>query len=359
MVTIDLFSHLVYNIIVIRTNNKRKKIVKNHFSTTIENANRIAVFSHINPDADALCSSIALKNMLTKTFPDKEVDVFTSGEIGELYSHIVNNEPINISRGNYDLAFVLDCPNLQRCGDWESLASQIPNIINIDHHETNCKFGTFNIVSNTVSSTCELIYRIAKAQKFNIDDTDASLLYQGIITDTNNFMSQSITPFTHKAVSDLLGYNFDVDEVKDHYFNNNSKAKDRLLIRALLSLRFYNNGTFTTMKIDNESFKQLGATFDDTLGIIDNGMNISQSKVSAILIEKEPNYIHCSLRSLGDVNVGEIAQLFNGGGSKTVAAFQINGDMKEVEQHLVTAISPKLPTNENETIYDNDFDMLF
>lgn len=331
--------------------------MKNQFSKKIEDASRIAIFSHINPDADALCSSIALKNMLENTFPDKEVDVFTSGEIGELYSHIIDRVPINISRGNYDLAFVLDCPNLQRCGTWEELASQIPNIINIDHHETNDKFGSLNIVSNTVSSTCELIYRIAKAQKFIIDSNDASLMYQGIITDTNNFMSKSITELTHKAVSDLLGYDFDVEEVKNHYFNNNSKAKDRLLIRALLSLRFYNNGTFTTMKIDNESFAQLGATFDDTLGIIDNGMNISQSKVSAILIEKEPNYIHCSLRSLGDVNVGEIAQLFNGGGSKTVAAFQINGEMKEVEQHLVTAISPKLPSPECENSIDDDFDM--
>ena len=147
--------------------------MKNHFSNTIENANRIAIFSHINPDADALCSSIALKNMLTKTFPDKEVDVFTSGEIGELYSHIIDGEQINISRGNYDLAFVLDCPNLQRCGVWEDLASQIPHIINIDHHETNVKFGDLNIVSNTVSSTCELVYRIAKAQKYEINFQNA------------------------------------------------------------------------------------------------------------------------------------------------------------------------------------------
>lgn len=331
--------------------------MKNLFSETIKNASRIAIFSHVNPDADALCSSIALKNMLMKTYPDKEVDVFTSGEIGDLYAHIIDGEIINDYRGPYNLAFVLDCPNLQRCGIWEELASQIPNIINIDHHETNSKFGTFNIVSQTVSSTSEMIYRIAKAQNLKIDENDASNLYQGIITDTNNFRSKAITQVTQKTVSELLNYDFDAEEVKNHYFNNNSKAKDRLLVRALLSLKFYNNGNFTTMKIDNDSFAQLGATFDDTLGIIDNGMNISQSKVSAILIEKEPNYIHCSLRSLGDINVGEIAQQFNGGGSKTVAAFQMNGDIKDIEQHLVTAISPKLPIYEDDYLYDHDFDM--
>ncbi len=333
--------------------------MKNQFARTIEEANRIAIFSHINPDADALCSSFALKDIISRNFPGKEIDVFTDGQIGELYSHILDGETINISRGNYDLAFVLDCPNLQRCGSWEDLASQIPTIVNIDHHDTNTKFGRYNFVSksNNVSSTCELVYLIAKAQKFDISNHAASNLYQGIITDTNNFMTTSINPRTHKAVSELLGYDFNAEEVKNHYFNNNSKAKDRLLVRALLSLRFYNNGAFTTMKIDNDSFAQLGATFDDTLGIIDNGMNISQSKVSAILIEKEPNYIHCSLRSLGEVNVGEIAQMFNGGGSQTVAAFQINGDMREIEQHLVTAISPKIPTTENLYDYSDVFDL--
>ncbi len=330
--------------------------MSSNFFKTIAEAKKIAIFSHITPDADALCSSFALKDIITSSFDDKlAVDVFIDGEIGELYNPILANEVLNPQpQQSYDLGFVLDCPNLQRCGQYEGLASTIPQIINIDHHQTNSKFGKYNFVSPTVSSTSELVYLISKAQHLNISDAAASNIYQGIITDTNNFTSMALNPRTHKAVSELLQYDFDSQALKDHYFNHNSKAKDRLLVRALLSLRFYNNGDFTTMKIDNESFAQLGATFDDTLGIIDNGMNISNSKVSAILIEKAPEYIHCSLRSREDcVNVGEIAQMFNGGGSKSVAAFQINGTLKEVEQHLITAISPKIPTIEAPDILDD------
>ena len=43
-----------------------------------------------------------------------------------------------------------------------------------------------------------------------------------------------------------------------------------------------------------------------------------------------------------DVDVGEIAKKFNGGGSETVAAFQATGDIKEIEKQLVEAISPTL-----------------
>lgn len=321
----------------------------NRFHRYIKDSKKIAIFSHVTPDADALCSAFALKNLIYNNFDFKFVDVFIDGEIGELYDPILRDEVVNPKRpyNKYDLAIVLDCPNLERTGKYAEMAKQIPAIINIDHHETNSKFGTYNFVSSQVSSTCELVYWVAKGQKFDINNLIAKELYQGIITDTNCFTSRSINQRTHKAVSDLLTYRFDADAIKQYYFHNQSPAKTHLLTQALLSMEFYNNGTFTTMKIDNDTFTKTNATFEDTLGIIDNGMNISTTQASAILIERAPKYIHCSLRSRGNINVGEIAKEFNGGGSKGVAAFQTKGiPLEEVEKQLVELILPHLPKPE-------------
>ena len=322
--------------------------MENKFYRLIKNATKIAIFSHVTPDADALCSSFALKNMIINNFDDKFVDVFIDGEIGELYNPILRNEVINPKPYNkYDLSVVLDCPNLTRVGKYSEMAASAPEIINIDHHETNEKFGTFNFVSPNVSSTCELVYLVSEGQKFELTNLIAKELYQGIITDTNCFTSKSITPRTHKVVSELLKYKFNADAIKQYYFHNNSPAKTHLLTQALLSMKFYNDGTFTTMKVPNNVYTEIGASFEDTLGIIDNGMNISGTEASAILIERAPQYIHCSLRSKGNVNVGEIAKAFGGGGGKNIAAFQANGNINEIEQHLVTAIAPKLPKLDN------------
>jgi len=191
----------------------------------------------------------------------------------------------------------------------------------------------------------------------------AKNLYQGIITDTNCFTSQSLTPRTHQVVSELLKYHFDADAIKKYYFHNQSTAKTKLLTKALLSLNFHNDGLFTTMKIDHPTFIEAGATFEDTLGIIDSGMNISKTKASAILIEKKPNYIHCSLRGKGLINMGEIAKIFNGGGSSNIAAFQHEGDIKTLEIALVTEISKRLETymNHNQSNADdtNEDELLF
>jgi len=320
-------------------------MTNNRFNEIIESSKKIAIFSHLNPDADALCSSCALKNIIRNNFDEKFVDIFVDGEIGELYDPILRNEVVNPKPyASYDLAVVLDCPNLSRTGKYQEIIKNIPYIINIDHHETNNKFGNLNIVSVKASSTCEIVCIIALAQKLEMNNIIAKELYQGIITDTNCLTSLSLTAKTYQVLSELMKFKFDANLIKEYYFKNNSKEKTMLLSKALQSLRFYHNEKLTTMKIPNEIFTKLGVTFEDTMGLIDNATNIDNTIVSAILIEKEPHKLYCSLRSKGLVNVGEIAKVFKGGGSEQVAAFQTEGDIKEVEKALVEAVSPYLET---------------
>lgn len=309
----------------------------------ISNAKKIAIFSHIAPDADALCSSLALKNLLRNNFDYKYIDVFNAGPVGDLYAPILRDEAINPTPySSYDLAFVMDCANLARIGDYKEIIKDIPVIINIDHHETNNKFGAQNYVASKASSTSEILYLIAKANGWQINNVIAKQLYQGIITDTNCFTSLSINKRTFQAISDLLTYKFDSDAIKEYYFKNNSVAKTKLISKALSSLKFYKGEKFTTMKIPFESFEKFGANFEDTLGIIDNGINICGTEVSAILVEKEIGKIHVSLRSKGQIDVGEIAKQFNGGGSLKLAAYQTTGDIKEAEKDLCNVVNPLL-----------------
>lgn len=317
----------------------------------IEKAKRIAIFSHISPDADALCSCFALKNLIRNNFDAKIVDVFNDGPIGELYSQILRDEVINPKKQDvYDLAFVLDCPKLDRIGKCKDIALTAKKIINIDHHETNEKFGTINIVSTSNSSTCEILYVLAKGNRFDIDNVVAKQLYQGIITDTNCFRSFATTKLTHKVVSELLAYKFDSRAIKEYYFGSNSVAKEKLLTKALTSLKFYKGDKFTTMKIPFDAFEKLGANFEDTLGIVDNGLSIKGTEASAILIETSPDNIYVSLRSKGNINVGDIAKNFGGGGSNVLAAFQAKGDIKEIEKDLYDAIEPELSQMEETDI---------
>ena len=314
-----------------------------NFLQKIKEAKKIAIFSHVKPDADALCSSFAIKNIIKNNFEGKYVDVFNDGPIGELYDPVVKDEVINPKPyKSYDLAIVLDCPKLDRIGNCQEMIKDIPNIINIDHHGTNENFGNLNIVSKTSSSTCELVYLMAKGNDLKIDSVIAKQLFQGIITDTNCFTSSTATGVTHQVVGELCRHKFDAVAIKQYYFKNNTLSKTKLITAAFASLKLYKGAKFITMKIPYKAFEEAGATFDDTHGIVDNGINIGEAEASAILIEAEPGKVHVSLRSKGAVDVGKVAESLGGGGSATIAAYQVEGELKEIEKNLVSAVKPHL-----------------
>lgn len=328
--------------------------MKGALCSLLKDSDNIAIFAHISPDGDAFGSALAMKHLILNNFDFKNIDIFMDGQIGELYNPMLKEESINPHPfEEYDLAIILDCPNIQRTGKFAEMIDKISTKINIDHHETNTRFGTVNYVTPKVSSTCEMIYLIAKSQGLKMNEHIAKLLYQGIITDTNCYTSPYCTSRTHKIISELMQHDFDSNKIREYYFRNNSQAKTKLLAKALQSIRFYNDNKLTTMKICHETFTKAKASFEDTLGIIDNGINIHGTEVSAILIEKEPNQIHCSLRSKGNVDVGMIAKEFNGGGSLKLSAFQSEGDIKEIEQKLIDTIIPLIPetTEENEIVF--------
>ena len=315
----------------------------------ITKAKKIAIFSHVAPDADALCSSFALKNLIKYNFENKFVDVFNDGPIGDLYDQILKDEVINPKQyNNYDLAIVLDCPKLDRIGKCQEIIKDIPTIINIDHHATNEKFGSkapLNIISPASSSTCEVVYLMAKGHGLKINSTIAKQIYQGIITDTNCFSTFSTTGITHQVVAELCKYKFDSNAIKKYYFKNNSLTKTKLMSAALASLKLYKGAKLITMKIPYKIFEENNATFDDTLGIVNNAINVGEAEISAILIESEQNKIHVSLRSKGNINAGEIAKKLGGGGGVEGAAYQTTGDIKEIEKQLCSVIAPYLNKN--------------
>lgn len=329
----------------------------NNLMKLIDESVKIAIFSHINPDADALCSSIALKEIIRNNFDDKYVDVFTDGEIGNLYTPILRDNVVNPSPfASYDLAIILDCPDLSRIGKYRELAEKIPHTVNIDHHGTNTKFAEVNWVSTEVSSTCEFVYLLAKASDLVIDKDIAKLLYQGILTDTNCFTSSTMTQKTHQALSGLLAFKFNANLIKEYYFGSQSLGKTKLEAKALGSIKLHHNDTVAMMKITRNDLDRNNLTFEDTMGLVDKGMAIDGVKISVSLIEKEPGFIYASLRGKGsDVDVSIIASRFGGGGSATVAAFQYAGEIRDLEQQVLEFIN----TETDEITSDPDEKQLF
>ena len=128
---------------------------------------------------------------------------------------------------------------------------------------------------------------------------------------------------------------FDSDAIKNYFFKNNTKAKTFLLEKALSSIKFYEDDKIAFMKITKKDIDRLDATQEDTLGIVEHANNIEGVMMAGIIIENEPKKFYVSLRGKGEIKIAEIAKEFGGGGHTNMAAFQYEGDLKELNNQLI------------------------
>jgi len=64
---------------------------------------------------------------------------------------------------NFDVAFVLDCSELERVGEGAQRIVKIKSMINIDHHVSNGGFCEVALIDPRASSTGELLFKIMVA----------------------------------------------------------------------------------------------------------------------------------------------------------------------------------------------------
>lgn len=314
---------------------------------------KIAIISHINADADAICSSMALKLLIktrSKNKHDKPIiDIFSdTDQISDLYIPIVSHLALNKQRfKKYDLAISLDSPNIYRLGRFKDIFCSAKDTLMIDHHET-CENFAKNNICKKVSSTCEIIYNeLILKRKWKAVDEVYRLLYAGIITDTND-LTQNTFNSTHHVIADLMEMDtklgLSLESIKDHFFKNTTKQKTLLFQRALQSLAFFENDQIAVMKIFKQDLIETGCKQEDTLGIVDYAVKMKGVKVGIIFIKQEDNSYYVSLRSKDKINVASIAKSFGGGGHFNVSAFQSKEPLADLKQQIISLCRQQFST---------------
>lgn len=71
----------------------------------------------------------------------------------------------------------------------------------------------------------------------SIDETIATCLYVGIMTDTGSFRYSSTTSTTHRVVADLIDKGADNARIHNNVYNTNSYNKLQLLGQSLQNLK--------------------------------------------------------------------------------------------------------------------------
>lgn len=298
---------------------------------------RILVFSHVNPDADAYGSSIAL----TLALRAAGVDAYCVNQDGpsERYDFIPGIESVLSavpeSAEPWDIVCICDCGDLNRVGDsFQDTIARARTVVNIDHHVSNPLYGTHTLVRDTASSTAELVYEVLENIPGSISSDVATCLYVGIVGDTGSFRYSSTSSRTFEIASRLLAAGVRADKISQAMFGSNTLSAVRLQSEAMSNLEVRNDGRVAEVLVTSEMYRKHGASREDADSLVERARDIKGICLS-VLIKQDGDIWRVSLRSTNSrYNVSDIAASMGGGGHKMAAAFRWPGDLSDLRSAL-------------------------
>lgn len=307
----------------------------------IKMANTVGIFTHINPDGDALGSSYSLKSVLKAM--GKRAEVYLCGSAEPCVCDIVSAsfEP-EFSAEECDMLIALDCADIERLGIFKDTFASHNNTAAIDHHVTHRHFAGETIVGD-ISSTCELIYGMYKEMGVTLGIDAATDLYTGIATDTGNFKYSSVTGETHRVAAELIEMNVPFAEISKRVFDTKTRQYLALKSRAIAALEFYCDNKVAVLKLDNSDFEECGIGEAEASGIVTLPCQIEGVEVGIYIRQRGDEGLKISLRSARYVDVAEVAGIFGGGGHIRAAGYSVEESKRnENLKKLIAEIEKRL-----------------
>ena len=293
-----------------------------------DKAKNVIVIPHINPDGDAIGSSMALYHFFSKTNPTNVIAPSSFPEFlkwmpnsDDVFNYKEEKEECNVLISKADLIVIADHNAPNRSGEAEeAIINSNAKILMIDHHPEPSYPRDYSISSIEVSSTAELVFNfISTINPASIDTDMAAAMYVGIMTDTGNFM-HNVHPDTFKIVSELTSKGINRDGIYNKVFNNYSVDRMRLLGFALGErMDILEDLGVAIMHLEKTTLEQFNYQIGDTEGFVNMPLAIKGISASILVMERNEE-IKMSFRSKGNVAINIIAKkYFKGGGHKNAA----------------------------------------
>jgi phosphoesterase RecJ-like protein len=312
----------------------------------LQQAQKMLITTHENPDGDALGSLLAFDEMMRTL--GKDVVMFMSAANFPL-PHEYQNLPLervqNQPPGDMDerIAVFLDCGNIDRM-PVEFLQRDGQHIVNIDHHHDNTHFGTVNLVVGDASCTAEILWELSHALEVEITPSMAEALYIALITDTGRFMYENTGTRAHLMAAELIEAGVDVAAVYRRLYQDLPFPRLQLLARALAGVRRYDDGRLTVAHLSRGDFGETGAIESDSEGVVDHLRSVEHTKVAVLireLLDREGRKV--SLRATdGQVDVSVIARSLGGGGHRQAAGATSTLPLEELIDEIRSRVAEQL-----------------
>lgn len=300
-------------------------------------AGDVLLLGHVNPDGDQLGSLLGLGLALGQagwpvTFagPDPVPEPLRFLPGSTLFQQWTT------ASGPFHLVVVCDCPDPVRTGGLlEGACGPATQVVNIDHHPDNKRYGTANWVDVGASATGEMVYELIEALGLKVSPEVATNLFTAVHTDTGSFRYSNTSVKALRTAAELVARGADPARVATQLYEARPVGSLALLGRFLQQVQVSADGRVAWLALPAGSAPEAFLEAED---LVSYPRSIRGVKVGILLKAKADGRVKVSLRAKGEVAVNAIAARFGGGGHANAAGCTVQGSLEAATARVLGAV---------------------
>lgn len=301
----------------------------------------IVIATHVDPDGDALGSSLALLRAL-RQLGKRTLAVAEPPEYLEFLIEEGEVQPELPEMEEGTLLFVLDSAAESRVAGVE--ITQASATFNIDHHGTNDRFGDLAVVEPSKAACALLVKELIDALGVRFTPEIATPCLTGILTDTGHFRFGNTSREAMEVAGELIDKGVDYAALTDR-LQWRQRGYFQLLGEVMRTVAFHLGGRLVTAAVTTEARERVGAKEDDSedfVGII----RYAEGALVAALLKERGDEVRVSMRARGGVSAQRICIELGGGGHIAAAGATLSGPLDAAMQRVVSSVARELERHE-------------
>lgn len=328
----------------------RARVMAHGLKDLISRSSNVIIVGHKEADFDCIGSALGMASIVSSLnkpccFVGKsggieaKVNSFLEDNeefVNEHFRFVTEAQAIN-ELDDQALVIMVDHNSLMQCSA-SNCVKQAKRVVIIDHHRRpeNLMIKPMMVyIEPGCSSTSEMVCEFFSymGHKVKVDSLVATLMYTGILVDTQRFKNRT-GQRTFDAASKLLDLRADgvlAEQILKDSYKDFEKKISWFNKTSVIFPGYYLVSMETTT---TRSFMSQ---------IADGLLDIDDAKAVFVMAKLDDHQVGISARSGGEVNVQIIMEAMHGGGHRTAAAVQRNNvSMDELKEELKQAIQSKV-----------------
>lgn len=316
----------------------RARVIAQSLTGLIKRSRNVLIMGHKNSDLDSFGASIGMARIVEAY--DKKVNIVldydsleekTAAVAADLrddyrYNGLIINAVDALERVYRDTLLIVVDNHKPSLAISIALLDKTRNKVIIDHHRRGEEFietPVLTYLEPSASSTVELIVELFDYQSadLRINDLDATIMYSGMLVDTNYFR-QRVGVRTFQSAADLKDMQADVSRAYEFLEDSFDRTVEVMNITKS-AYQFYDDILIACGKEEDEHTKTTLAKASNKL------LEVSNIKAAFTVGRVSKTSVAISARSSKDINVQMIMEALGGGGHFSMAACQIDNETIE------------------------------